>query len=343
MQNNTVAFIPRGTGSGHNMRTYAVAKKYVSLFPNDNGICFLESLQAMFEPMFRTLGLKVININDSKEVDYAEKSVLSEQLNWESVITKFLGPSMFNSRKVFLLLKYFKKYSSISTIVTDLDLSAVVAASIAHKKIVLITERYGSTISLISPSKLKEAGFTFNNEEMSEIQTAMRELFDWCIDLTDLVVTDCPYDDCQDKNTHFKALLDSGKAKFVGPMIRDIPIFSSETKQKVFSSLNIQPNSILITASIGGTSMFVENKKHMQDFYIEVFKGLHKWNPNVRINVLIVYIYFYILITSAYHHLHAGSGFGVAVAFSSFPTRSLLVHVVAFAVGNLHHGHIGRS
>lgn len=142
MQNNTVAFIPRGTGSGHNMRTYAVAKKYVSLFPNDNGICFLESLQAMFEPMFRTLGLKVININDSKEVDYAEKSVLSEQLNWESVITKFLGPSMFNSRKVFLLLKYFKKYSSISTVVTDLDLSAVVAASIAHKRIVLITERY---------------------------------------------------------------------------------------------------------------------------------------------------------------------------------------------------------
>ena len=56
-----------------------------------------------------------------------------------------------------------------------------------------------------------------------------------------------------------------------------------------------------------------------------------------------MYIYFYILITSAYPHLHAGSGFGVAAAFSSFPTRFLSVHVLAFAVGNLHHEHIEQS
>ena len=43
------------------------------------------------------------------------------------------------------------------------------------------------------------------------------------------------------------------------------------------------------------------------------------------------------MITSACPHLHAGFEFGVAAAFSSFPTRFLSVHVLAFAVGNLHH------
>ena len=36
-----------------------------------------------------------------------------------------------------------------------------------------------------------------------------------------------------------------------------------------------------------------------------------------------------LIITGAYHYLHAGFEFGVAVAFSSFPTQSPLVHVVA--------------
>ena len=40
---------------------------------------------------------------------------------------------------------------------------------------------------------------------------------------------------------------------------------------------------------------------------------------------------------------HAGFEFGVAVAFSSFPTRSLLSRVLVFAVGNLHHEHIEQS
>lgn len=236
--------------------------------------------------MFRDIGLKVVNVNQDRETDYAQHSVLTNQLSWKSVITNFLGPSMFNSQKVFLLLKYFKKYSDISTVVTDLDLSAVVAASMAKKKVILVTERYGSTISLIPPKNLKEAGFKFNNIEISEIQTAMRELFEWCLNLTDLIVTDCPYDSSLDNNTYFKSLLDKGKAKFVGPMIRDTTKFSPKTKQEVFSKLGLPVDAILITASIGGTAMFIENKKRMQNFYIQVFKKLHNWNPNIRMLLL---------------------------------------------------------
>ncbi len=288
MNKNIIAFIPRGTGSGHNMRTYSIAKKYFELFPKDEGICFLESLKSTFEPMFKDAGIKVIDVNknESKDLDYSDRSVLSNVLNWDNVITKFLGPSMFNSEKVFLLLKYFEKYKNISTVVTDLDLSAIVAGSIARKKIVLITERYGSTISLISSDKLKNAGFSFEENEMNGIQKTMKELFDWCLDLTDLIITDCPYNELQDDKTYFKKLLDNGKAKFVGPIIRDKKIFSPKIKRKIFSSLNIPFNSILITASIGGTSMFVEDKKKMQNFYLEVFDELHKWNSNIKMLLL---------------------------------------------------------
>ncbi len=53
-----------------------------------------------------------------------------------------------------------------------------------------------------------------------------------------------------------------------------------------------------------------------------------------------MHILFYILITSAYHHLHAGFSFDVSAVSWSFPIRFLSVHVLAFAVGNLHHGYI---
>jgi UDP:flavonoid glycosyltransferase YjiC (YdhE family) len=164
-----IALVPRGTGTGHSMRMYAVAKALRAKEKNVGVFVYLESVQTTFQKLFEEIGVIVININPEKIVDYSKQSTLGEKLTWNSTIPNFLGKSFFNSNKVLELLRNFEKVN-INLVVSDLDASAILAAKIRKVSSVFVTERFNMPFASMENDKFSEAGFEFELEDIEPIR-----------------------------------------------------------------------------------------------------------------------------------------------------------------------------
>lgn len=212
-----IALVPRGTGSGHNMRLYAIGKAIKDKNASINEYAFLESLKGTFSKMFESIGASVIDMSQGRQLDYSKGFILTSKLNWNSLINGFLGPTIFNSAKILFLINLFNE-QKIDLVISDLDISAIVAANFCGIKSILVSERYELPISKFTNDDLKNAGFEIDSKEVTEVHKVIKNVFDWGLDNATRVVTDCPYVDKLDKKLHFKDLLDDGHAIFVGPI-----------------------------------------------------------------------------------------------------------------------------
>ncbi|GBG95901.1 glycosyltransferase [Lactococcus termiticola] len=280
---NNIALVPTGTGTGHSMRMFAVAQAIYAKNPNINIYVYLESVQDTFQQLFEGIGATVINLKPNKVDDYSKHSALGGKLTWESTIPNFLGKSFFNSNKVLLLLKEFEN-NKINLVVSDLDASGIFAAKIRKIPSVFVTERFNMPFASMTEDQFVEAGFEFESKELESIKYINNIIYNWAITEADEILTDCPYVEGIDNSPVFSNFLSTGKAKFIGPMIR--PTNEIMDMTSFLEKEGIKKSDFLIVAAIGGTSMFVENKYAMQDAYVELFKELHKCNSAIKMVLL---------------------------------------------------------
>lgn len=278
-----IALVPRGTGSGHNMRLYSIARE---LKKQDNSFevtAFLDSLHGTFSQLFDSVGVKTINVSQDGRNDYSKGSILKDDINWDSLMNKFLGPTIFNSEKILMLVKLFTR-NKIDLVVSDLDVSAIAAAKICGIKSVLVTERFELPIAKFRKIDLESAGFKVNDSDFKDIHNVARKTFDWGLDNATKVVTDCPYVDKLDTKLHFKKLLAQKHAVFVGPIIREDT--SVLDKNDIRNKFGVKKDDFLIVAAVGGTTMFAEDKQKMQQSFIATFNNIRQTKPNTKMVLL---------------------------------------------------------
>lgn len=298
-----ILFTPNPTGSGHNMRTLAIIEKLFLHKKNIRVTVVLSSLENIFFGLYKNLGCNVITL-PSNIKDHSKISHLTKEFNWETYIEKYISASFLNCS---LILKYTSIYleEKPDLVVSDYNLSASAAAHIGDFNHALVTERYDFTLFQISNDELKEAGFIVNCNEIDNARKSLHTLFEGIIRSAKIILTDKPYLPDFDKDTAIGHALDKGKVKFVGPMIRDIPYKNKTNKTELSKLLNIKIsyNDIIIVASVGGTTMFVENKNKLIKTYIDLYGNLHKKIKNLKMILICrekidapngVYVYDYI-------------------------------------------------
>lgn len=278
-----IALVPRGTGSGHNMRLYAIARELKKQSNSFEVTAFLESLHDTFSQLFNSIGVKTINVSQDGKNDYSKGSILKKDLNWDSLMNNFLGPTIFNSQKIIMLVRLFTR-NKIDLVVSDLDVSAIAAAKICGIQSVLVTERFELPIAKFKKKDLENAGFKVDKSDFIDIHNVAQKTFDWGLDNATKVVTDCPYVDKLDNKLHFKKLLSQEHAVFVGPIIREDT--NNFNKDDIRKKLSVKKDDFLIVAAVGGTTMFAEDKQKMQQSFITTFSNIHQINPNTKMVLL---------------------------------------------------------
>ncbi|MFM0068841.1 hypothetical protein [Paraburkholderia aspalathi] len=104
-----IVLAPNPTGSGHNMRAFALAKAMRHRAPDTELIVLLASLQTTFTPLFDSIGVIVIDIA-GEHVDHATKSNLNRRLDWATYIGGYISSSFLNAER---LLKYIALYQEL--------------------------------------------------------------------------------------------------------------------------------------------------------------------------------------------------------------------------------------
>lgn len=274
-----ISLVPIVTGSGHNMRIYSLARALRLIDPNLELEVYLGSLQTIFTPMFEEIGVRVIDMSPKQTVDHSKHSHLSDFLNWKTMLEDYLSPTFYNSQRILRLTRLFLE-SRPDVVVADYDFSALAAADIARIPSVLITERYNFTITGITDDELTNAGFEVHTDELKDVRVVLNQLFEKLASSTAYVLTDKPFVEQIDRDTLAEELMESGKMKFVGPMIR--PIDKEFNNYAVRESFGIKESEFLVVATMGGTSMFRENMLAMQEAYIQTFESLKRQIPNAR-------------------------------------------------------------
>ncbi|MEW9701689.1 hypothetical protein [Paenibacillus sp. SI8] len=278
-----ITLIPIVTGSGHNMRIYALAKALLRLDASLEIEVYLGSLQSIFTPLFDEIGVKVTDLSPKKAVDHAKHSHLSDYLDWTTMLEGYLSPTFYNSQRILRLTNLLLQ-SRPDVVVSDYDFSALAAAQIAGIPSVLVTERYNFTITSTTDEELLQAGFQIHSEELQQIRTVLNQLFDNLTQSATYVLTDKPYLAQIDQGTLAHKLIDEGKMQFVGPMIRPIDKVLNQRQER--EQFGIGEDDFLVIATMGGTSMFRENMVAMQEAYLQTFARLKQKIPQARIIII---------------------------------------------------------
>ncbi len=276
-----IVMIPNPTGTGHSMRMYAIAQE---LLKNEDVeiTAFLSSMQNVFVNLFQEIGADIVDLNPYKVVNYAKKSHLSENLNWNSLIDGYFAPTFFNGS---IILKYMDLYKNHTPdiVISDYNINATIAAGLMKIKNVFVTERHNFTLVDVSDETLQEGGFEINNTDLQAARFSMDTLFRWIGEHTELILTDKPYVEEMDKDTTMEGFLMNGKAVFVGPMIRPI----DNENEDYLKELGIDPNKgPIIVATVSGTTMFSENRQEMLKQYTDLYKLLKEDNPDIQFVLL---------------------------------------------------------
>lgn len=274
-----IALLPRGTGSGHNMRMYSIGKYLRKMDSNVKLEAYIGSLQPVFAPLFQEIGAEVIDLSPKNTVDYSKKSNLSIELDWNNVMDKFMIPLAFDSPQILKLVNLLRT-SSPDVVVSDYNFNAITAATILGIPTILVTERYNFTITNVDDNSLEDAGFNVNRLELENARQVLHSLYSWAVSNCSYILTDRPFVESMDKDTIIEELFQSKKMKFVGPMIREIDM--PVDVEAVRDGFGVTRDEYLIVAAIGGTCMFRENAIEMQQTYIKAFKEIKKQKPNAR-------------------------------------------------------------
>lgn len=271
-----IVIAPNSTGSGHNMRALSLATELLKQKPTAKITVLLASLQNIFTPLFNKIGVDVIDMSDSL-VDHSIKGHLEKNLNWESYVSKYIAVSFINSD---YLLTYISIYRKINPdfIISDYNVSASMAAIISNVPHGLITERYDFTINQIDDETLELAGFNVDYEDLHNARIALHTVFQWIADTAVIILVDKPYIPKLDDGTAIANAMNLGNVHFTGPMIRSL---DNSRKENIRKELGIGDGP-LIVGSVGGTSMFIENKKDIINTYIKAFQLLKKEYSNLQ-------------------------------------------------------------
>ncbi|MFM0068842.1 hypothetical protein [Paraburkholderia aspalathi] len=157
------------------------------------------------------------------------------------------------------------------------------APSITGTRYALITERYDFTLCQIDNSTLEAGGFSVSSREHHQSRVALHKVFEWIVDAADIVLTDKPFVKELDEGTSVAAALATGRAVFTRPMIRDLPEKSSRTT--VRGTLGLGPGPIIV-GSVGGTTMFIENKHKVIETYLDAYRVLKRERPDLQFVLL---------------------------------------------------------
>lgn len=262
-----IALVPNPTGTGHNMRMYAIARE-LKQQSSEEVVVFLASLQNVFTTMFDEIGVKVVNFNPNDLVDYSKKSHLSDKLNWNTMIKDYFVDTFYNGNKILKYMNLFNEYKP-DVVVSDYNINATLAAINLNLKNVFVTERYNFTLVDVPNEKLFEGGFEVSSDEMDQARETLNQLFGQMCKNIDLILTDKPYVKEMDQGSFMEQYLQNQKAHFVGPMIRPNQLSSNEIRKELGLG-----NGPIIVATVSGTTMFEENKKLLLDAFIQLFSEM---------------------------------------------------------------------
>ena len=185
-----IILAPNQTGSGHNMRTLALAREIRQICPEAELIVLLASLQDIFSPLFRECGTSVIDIAEHP-VDHTSRDHLDKRMDWDTYIGGYIASSFVNGAR---LLKYIALYENLEPdlVVSDYNIAASMAAIINGTAHALVTERYDFTICQVDDDTLEASGFTVSREDMKQSRKSLHRMFEWIVSSAEAVLTDKP-------------------------------------------------------------------------------------------------------------------------------------------------------
>ncbi|MFE9905644.1 glycosyltransferase family protein [Streptomyces achromogenes] len=276
-----IVFAPAPTGSGHNMRTLALARELRRQNPDAELTALLGSLQPTFGPLFEAAGVRVIDIAGD-HVDHATRSNLTRDLGWRTYIKDYVAPAFVNGERVLRYLSYYQDLGA-DLVVSDYNTSASMAAALSGTPHALVTERYDFTLVQIDDRTLEAGGFRVDHEDLRRGRNALHAVFDWIVSTAEIVLTDKPYVPELDEGTSVARAMAQGRAVFTGPMIREVP--ERGDGAAVRASLGLGPGPLMV-GSVGGTSMFWENKQRVIESYILAHRRLKREHPDLQLVLL---------------------------------------------------------
>ncbi|MFF3322703.1 hypothetical protein [Streptomyces sp. NPDC002889] len=276
-----IVFAPNPTGSGHNMRALSLARALRAQHPDAELTVLLGSLQDTFTPLFESAGVAVVDVA-GKHVDHSTSSHLGKQMDWSAYITDYVAPAFVSGDRILSHLAQFRDLEP-DLVVSDYNISASMAAAILGVAHALVTERFDFTLVQLDDETLESGGFEVDRDDMRRAREALRAVFAWIVDTAEIVLTDKPAVAELDRGTAVALAMEEGRAVFTGPMIRDFPAAVDGTRVRRSLGLGDGP---VVVASVGGTTMFLENKQRVIRTYLDAFRLLKKEHPDLQMVLL---------------------------------------------------------
>ncbi|MEU9193773.1 hypothetical protein [Streptomyces hundungensis] len=276
-----IVLAPNATGSGHNMRTLALAREIRAQRPDADLTVLLASLQSTFAPLFTAAGVRVVDLA-GQQVNYATKSNLTRRMDWAGYIGGYLAPAFVNGERILLYLALYQELAP-DLVVSDYNMSASIAAGMSGVPHALVTERYDFTLCQLDDETLLAGGFDIDSEDLRRGRDALHLVFDWIVNSAQVVLTDKPLVEELDKGTPVAEALETGHAHFTGPMVRAMPPLHDGAK--VRADLGI-PEGPIMVGSVGGTTMFLENKQRVIEGYLQAYEVLKQRVPDLQFVLL---------------------------------------------------------
>ncbi|GAA0487637.1 hypothetical protein [Streptomyces olivaceiscleroticus] len=276
-----IVLTPNSTGSGHNMRALALAREVRRRHPDAELTVLLASLQSTFAPLFAEAGVRVVDIA-GEQVNHATRSNLGQDLDWAGYIGRYLAPAFVNGER---LLSYLAHYRDLAPdlVVSDYNISASLAAVLGGTPHALVTERYDFTLCQVDDATLEAGGFRVDRDDLRRGRNALHTVFERIVQSAEVVLTDKPFVRELDEGTAVARALADGRAVFTGPMIREVP--ERTDGAAVRASLGLGPGPLMV-GSVGGTSMFWENKQRVIESYIDAHRLLKRDRPDLQLVLL---------------------------------------------------------
>lgn len=264
-------------GAGHNMRALSLVRELTTLQQSRPVVVLLGSLQNVFEPLFEQAGAMVV-LTSTVLVDHSKTAHLTRMMDKEHYIDGYLLPTFLNFSRI---LEYLAQYQRLdpSVVVSEYNLSASIAALLGGYRHVLVTERYDFSLAQISDDDFRSAGFDVHTVEMAPIRPVLTAIFDWIVRGSELVLTDKPPMKTLDEGTALFRHIDEVKVRFFGPMTRRPPLVNDPTVLR--ADLGLGPGPVIV-ASVGGTTMFMEDKSRAIHTYREAFALVHHDYPDAQ-------------------------------------------------------------
>ncbi|MFI6173279.1 hypothetical protein ACIBCN_41330 [Nocardia sp. NPDC051052] len=278
-----VLYLPAETGTGHNMRAFAMATKLRELVPDVEQHVYLGSKSPIFSPLFESLGTRVHVA--PVERDHANISQLGTSFDWTTYVTGYLDRTFISGDKMLNAVALIGA-TVPDVVVSDYNIAASLAAEVSGVPHVLVTERYDFTLGQLENDTLVGAGFVVKNPaEVDMIRTALTTLFDWVTRRARAVITDKPPIDELDRDTPVFRAMAAGHGHFLGPIVRDECSAAPVPRSAVDERFGLA-GSEYIVAGFGGTTMFAENKQRLLDTYLSAFRRFRTTHPRARLVVI---------------------------------------------------------